>query len=123
MFSYIQSRFYRAPEILLGIPYNGAIDMWSFGCVCVELYLGLPLFPAEEYARDTKTDIPILKKYLRYNRFEDVIMKCPLPITSNASSNNNRIHWTSEQRQEETLLNDGQLNKQLVIPLLQTLHH
>jgi len=26
-YSYIQSRFYRSPEVLLGIPYNGAIDM------------------------------------------------------------------------------------------------
>ena len=45
MYSYIQSRFYRAPEVLLGIPYNGAIDMWSLGCVCAEMFLGLPLFP------------------------------------------------------------------------------
>lgn len=45
MYSYIQSRFYRSPEVLLGIPYNGAIDIWSLGCVCAEMYLGLPLFP------------------------------------------------------------------------------
>ena len=45
MYSYIQSRFYRSPEVLLGVPYNGAIDMWSLGCVCAEVYLGLPLFP------------------------------------------------------------------------------
>mmetsp|Transcript_24520 Transcript_24520/g.36071 ORF Transcript_24520/g.36071 Transcript_24520/m.36071 type:complete len:1122 (-) Transcript_24520:233-3598(-) len=45
MYSYIQSRFYRSPEVLLGVPYNGAIDMWSLGCVCAEMFLGLPLFP------------------------------------------------------------------------------
>ena len=45
MYSYIQSRFYRSPEVLLGYPYNKAIDMWSLGCVCTEIYLGLPLFP------------------------------------------------------------------------------
>lgn len=44
-FTYIQSRFYRAPEIVLGIPYNEAIDMWSFGCIMAELYTGTPLFP------------------------------------------------------------------------------
>lgn len=44
-FSYIQSRFYRSPEVLLGLSYSGAIDMWSFGCVAAELFLGLPLFP------------------------------------------------------------------------------
>ena len=46
-FTYIQSRFYRAPEIVLGMPYSFAIDMWSFGCILVELYTGLPIFPAE----------------------------------------------------------------------------
>ena len=47
VYSYIQSRFYRAPEITLGIPYTSAIDIWSFGCILVELYTGLPIFPAE----------------------------------------------------------------------------
>lgn len=43
-FSYIQSRFYRSPEVLLGLPYGADIDMWSLGCIVAELYLGLPLF-------------------------------------------------------------------------------
>jgi serine/threonine protein kinase len=43
-FSYIQSRFYRSPEILVGLPYTPDIDMWSLGCITAELYLGLPLF-------------------------------------------------------------------------------
>lgn len=45
--AYIQSRFYRAPEIILGINYSEAIDMWSVGCILAELYLGFPLFPGE----------------------------------------------------------------------------
>jgi dual specificity protein kinase YAK1 len=45
MYSYIQSRFYRSPEVLLGLDYSSAIDMWSFGCITVELFLGLPMFP------------------------------------------------------------------------------
>mmetsp|Transcript_19359 Transcript_19359/g.46461 ORF Transcript_19359/g.46461 Transcript_19359/m.46461 type:complete len:837 (-) Transcript_19359:58-2568(-) len=36
--SYIQSRSYRAPEVILGLPYDGKIDMWSLGCVVAELY-------------------------------------------------------------------------------------
>jgi dual specificity tyrosine-phosphorylation-regulated kinase 2/3/4 len=47
VYTYIQSRFYRAPEIILGLPYTGAIDMWSFGCILAELYCGFPLFPGE----------------------------------------------------------------------------
>lgn len=48
IYTYIQSRFYRAPEIVLGIPYTAAIDMWSFGCILYELYVGYPLFPGED---------------------------------------------------------------------------
>ncbi|XP_010528678.1 PREDICTED: serine/threonine-protein kinase ppk15 [Tarenaya hassleriana] len=45
VYSYIQSRYYRSPEVLLGYQYATAIDMWSFGCIVAELFLGLPLFP------------------------------------------------------------------------------
>ncbi|CAD8059548.1 unnamed protein product [Paramecium primaurelia] len=47
IYTYIQSRYYRAPEVILGIPYSKSIDMWSFGCILAELYLGFPLFPGE----------------------------------------------------------------------------
>lgn len=43
--TYIQSRFYRSPEVLIGVPYDSAIDMWSMGCVAAELFLGLPILP------------------------------------------------------------------------------
>jgi dual specificity tyrosine-phosphorylation-regulated kinase 2/3/4 len=46
-FDYIQSRYYRAPEIILGHPYTISIDMWSTGCVLAELYLGLPMFAGD----------------------------------------------------------------------------
>ncbi|GAA6007077.1 uncharacterized protein JCM10292_003453 [Rhodotorula paludigena] len=45
VYTYIQSRFYRSPEVILSLPYSSMIDMWSLGCICVELFLGLPLFP------------------------------------------------------------------------------
>lgn len=44
LFKYIQSRYYRAPEVMIGKPYSTEIDMWSIGCIAVELYLGVPLF-------------------------------------------------------------------------------
>ena len=47
LYTYIQSRFYRAPEIILGVPYNRAIDVWSLGCVLCELAIGFPIFPGE----------------------------------------------------------------------------
>ena len=47
LYTYIQSRFYRAPEIILGISYKMSIDMWSLGCIIAELIIGYPLFPGE----------------------------------------------------------------------------
>lgn len=44
MYPYIQSRFYRSPEVLLGLPYDQSIDMWSFGCIMYELHTGDPIF-------------------------------------------------------------------------------
>eukprot|EP01034_Spumella_vulgaris_P022742 gene22742-28900_t len=168
IYSYIQSRFYRSPEVLLGMPYNGAIDMWSLACVCAEMYLGLPLFPgvsqhnqlsrivemlgappdflieckngakyfsasssspqhksvtghksggsidsnslssvylnastgkyrlksAEEYAAESNTEVPVLKKYLRYSQLDEVVMKCPL---------SNKSKLTPEQKHAEMM--------------------
>ncbi|KAJ2888085.1 U4/U6 small nuclear ribonucleoprotein prp4, partial [Coemansia aciculifera] len=42
---YLVSRFYRAPEVILGIPHDCAIDMWSLGVTLFELYTGKILFP------------------------------------------------------------------------------
>lgn len=42
-FSYIQLRFYRAPEVLLGTKYSTEIDVWSLGCVACEMCTGHPL--------------------------------------------------------------------------------
>ncbi|CAH2282940.1 Homeodomain-interacting kinase 2, partial, partial [Pelobates cultripes] len=48
--SYLQTRFYRSPEIILGLPFREAIDMWSLGCIMAELFIGFPLYPgATEY--------------------------------------------------------------------------
>eukprot|EP00794_Sanderia_malayensis_P006208 gene6208-6923_t len=50
IYTYIQSRFYRAPEVILGARYGMPIDMWSFGCILAELLTGYPLFPGEDEA-------------------------------------------------------------------------
>ena len=47
IYTYIQSRFYRAPEIIFGLSYTAAIDMWSLGCILAELYNGFPLFAGD----------------------------------------------------------------------------
>ncbi|NWX32724.1 DYRK4 kinase, partial [Notiomystis cincta] len=50
VYTYVQSRFYRSPEVILGHPYAMAVDMWSLGCIIAELYTGYPLFPGENEA-------------------------------------------------------------------------
>lgn len=48
MFTYVQSRFYRAPEVILGLPYDTQVDVWSLGCMLVELHTGYPLFAGQD---------------------------------------------------------------------------
>lgn len=48
IYTYIQSRFYRAPEVIVGAKYGMPIDMWSLGCILAELLTGYPLFPGED---------------------------------------------------------------------------
>lgn len=42
--SYVQSRCYRAPEVILGCGYDGRVDIWSTGCILAELLTGHVLF-------------------------------------------------------------------------------
>jgi len=42
--SYVQSRAYRAPEVVLGLPYSPKVDLWSLGCILMELFTGKLLF-------------------------------------------------------------------------------
>merc|ERR1719203_450055 len=44
---YVQSRPYRAPEVVLGLPYGQKIDLWSLGCIIAELWTGSVLFQSD----------------------------------------------------------------------------
>ena len=50
VYTYIQSRFYRAPEVILGARYGPPIDVWSVACILGELLTGCPLFAGEDEA-------------------------------------------------------------------------
>lgn len=72
---YLVSRFYRAPEIILGLPYDYGIDMWSAGCTIYELYTGKILFSGKsnnqmlKFFMDLKGKIP--NKIIRKGQFKD----------------------------------------------------
>ncbi|CAN8266507.1 unnamed protein product [Cochlearia groenlandica] len=72
---YLVSRFYRSPEIILGLSYDHPLDIWSVGCCLYELYCGKVLFPGA-----TNNDMlrlhmelkgPFPKKMLRKGAFID----------------------------------------------------
>jgi len=44
---YLVSRFYRAPEVILGMKYDFSIDLWSSGATFYELYTGKIMFPGQ----------------------------------------------------------------------------
>ena len=44
-YAYVQSTYYRAPEVILGMKYDEKIDIWSVACILAELYLGNPILP------------------------------------------------------------------------------
>eukprot|EP01033_Poteriospumella_lacustris_P005081 gene5081-3628_t len=61
----IQSLPYRAPEVLLGLRFTSAIDIWSVGVILIELVIGQTLFHChnrEEAIRDIETTICKLSK-------------------------------------------------------------
>ncbi|CAD8088495.1 unnamed protein product [Paramecium primaurelia] len=47
IYTYIQSRYYRAPEVIFGLKYGIEIDMWSFACLVSEIHTGQPIFPGD----------------------------------------------------------------------------
>uniref|UniRef100_A0A1A8JRU6 Serine/threonine-protein kinase PRP4 homolog n=1 Tax=Nothobranchius kuhntae TaxID=321403 RepID=A0A1A8JRU6_NOTKU len=72
---YLVSRFYRAPEIIIGKLYDYGIDMWSVGCTLYELYTGKILLPGSsnnhmlKLAMDLKGKMP--NKMIRKGLFKD----------------------------------------------------
>jgi serine/threonine protein kinase len=42
--SYVQSRWCRAPEVMLGCLWNEKVDLWALACVLAEPFIGQPLF-------------------------------------------------------------------------------
>lgn len=96
MFRYIQSRYYRSPEVILGLDYGTAIDRWSLGCILMELHTGVALFDGRNEAQQLQ-------------RFEGLLG--PLPDAMIAAS-------TKRDNFYDTITNthDGTVSYRLKIP-------
>lgn len=69
MYLYIQTRYYRAPEVILEFAYTNKIDIWSYGCLLAESFLGFVLFPGASALKC----LQIINK--RLNGFPDEILE------------------------------------------------
>ena len=72
---YLQSRFYRAPEVILGLPYSHPMDLWSIGCCLYELYTGAIAFQGrsnnEMMMKFIEVKGPVPRKLLRKAAFRE----------------------------------------------------
>lgn len=72
---YLVSRFYRAPEVILGLPYSHPMDLWSVGCCLYELFTGNIAFPGRSNNHMLKLMLelkgPVPKKLLKKALFRD----------------------------------------------------
>ena len=77
MYSYIQSRFYRSPEVILGLQYSVAIDMWSLGCILVEMHTGDPLFSGTDQFDQMQKIVQVSRYIKSLEQFDDC--DCNIP--------------------------------------------
>ncbi|KAF4090345.1 hypothetical protein AMELA_G00050830 [Ameiurus melas] len=49
MTPYVVTRYYRAPEVILGMGYQANVDIWSVGCILAEMVRHKILFPGRDF--------------------------------------------------------------------------
>ena len=94
-FEYVQSRFYRAPEVILGCRYGTSADIWGLGCVITELITGHSLFPGQ-------TEIEMLEMFI------EVIGQPPLDLIENSKKKKEFFNLDGTLKLE--LINNKKIN-------------
>lgn len=90
--SLVVTRWYRAPELLLGATnYNSSIDVWSLGCIFVEMLTKRPIFPGSDdnnqikrvfsfFGKPDQTEWPNIDKYPNYKLLSQMNLDPPQDI-------------------------------------------
>mmetsp|Transcript_72024 Transcript_72024/g.168674 ORF Transcript_72024/g.168674 Transcript_72024/m.168674 type:complete len:458 (-) Transcript_72024:55-1428(-) len=90
---YVATRWYRAPEILLGsTSYTKGVDLWSVGCILGELLSGKPIFPGtstmnqldrimEVTGRPNSEDVEAIRSPFAATMLESLPMSRPRPLS------------------------------------------
>lgn len=84
--SVVSTRHYRAPEIILGVGWSFACDMWSLGCILVELLTGEALFKTHE----NEQHLAMMERVLSSRVDPGMVNKC-LDLYSNGAKSNSRF--------------------------------
>ena len=102
----VQSLPYRAPEVLIGLPFGPAVDMWSVGVLLLEITTGAPLFVVksrEELLRSMERKLsPLSRVRFSGGKYSDLLTHGIRGASSNSSSGSGRLgsgagaSWSSE---------------------------
>lgn len=107
-YEYIQSRFYRAPEVILGQKYGPPMDIWSVGCILCELESGRPIFPGDDENEQIRLFLEVLglpPRYLLYqcSRRKEFFHEDGTPI---AYSKNKKINIATKSIKMASKISD-----------------
>ena len=126
----VQTRYYRSPEIIFGMPYDEKIDLWALGCSLYELITGKIMINVEksEYHGIYDKDLINIKFLIEniekvgYNKIKEMAQKSPRRMY--LMNDDNTIKYFKQREYKNwslTLLNYGvnQLSIDLIDGLLQ----
>lgn len=106
MYSYIQSRFYRSPEVMLGLPYTPSIDMWSLGCILAEMHTGEPLFSGSDQFDQMQKIVKILGM-VPFSMLDKANDQHRLQFFDRVRRSSGREEWVIKQQQNASSSRGG----------------
>lgn len=113
--SYLVSRFYRPPEIILGIPYDHAIDVWSVAVSVYEVATGDMMFPG-------KSNNHMLKLFMDVKgKFPNKLVRKSTFKEKHFDSNCNFLYQETDkvtERDKITVLTNIQPNRDILSELI-----